>query len=123
MKTTCSVRGCTNPIRNKLRRLCNAHYIRWRHYGKATAGRKLRESYSPTIIHGTITAYTTYCCRCDECREANTRIGQANKASRIARGIPDYVHGTNNGYISYGCRCDPCRQAASDYRNARATHS
>ena len=64
--------------------------------------------------HGTLTAYTTYACRCAECGAA----GRAYKNQLAEQGLPadDPRHGIASTYNSYRCRCDQCRHAWTVYR-------
>jgi hypothetical protein len=66
---------------------------------------------APEPRHGTRRAYNIRGCRCDACREANTRhhwfARQASKGQ-----VPNTApHGTANCYRNHACRCGPCRQA------------
>ena len=59
-------------------------------------------------------------CRCDECRQASTRLSareRANRSERLASKAGDLPHGLST-YRNWGCRCDICRQAASDANRA-----
>lgn len=66
--------------------------------------------------HGTINGYTNYGCRCDPCREANSKSTSRRKLVLHGKGLDpdDERHGTYNGYTNYGCRCDACKLAARD---------
>lgn len=72
-------------------------------------------------VHGTGSRYRKGGCRCDQCREANSRIHRAARARRMLRLEHDaksIVHGIN-GYTNHGCRCDVCRAAKSVQNAAR----
>lgn len=117
----CSIPGCDQRIKHLGLKLCNAHYHRYRRHGDPLAGRS-RQVHSG-LVHGTINGYTTYRCRCSECREANRVFGAAARAKRLARPVPDAMHGTVNGYYGYGCRCEKCQQARRVYSRQRQEKS
>lgn len=70
--------------------------------------------------HGKATSYTNYGCRCDACREAQTKDMAQHRTRMRAAGLPegDPRHGTSNGYANYGCRCETCRAGHSRRRVA-----
>ena len=83
------------------------------------------------ITHGgSGSAYTNRRCRCDLCREANTRRVNRRRAERWAlrtlvdgrlvippmRGGPQ--HGTYSSYNNWGCHCEHCTAAAQRARRA-----
>lgn len=44
----CSIEDCMRPIRNKSRRLCNRHYLRWRRHGDPHEGAKSPDPFDGT---------------------------------------------------------------------------
>lgn len=77
------------------------------------------------IKHGTNSTYTTYGCRCDECKRAATAYHAGLRERKRAAITPDDPrHGTGGFYTNHGCRCDDCReavrQAGADRRAAFA---
>lgn len=75
-------------------------------------------THTPTgkpIIHGKISTYTAYGCRCDSCKEAS-RLYRTGRAMRTYDEISN--HGTWSAYVS-GCRCEDCRAAQSLQSRAR----
>lgn len=60
--------------------------------------------------HGTINGYNNLKCRCDLCRDANTK-SHAAYMKRIRR--DGRVLGTHGSSLSYdtGCRCHTCKEA------------
>lgn len=75
--------------------------------------------------HGTITAYTHHCCRCDDCRAANRRREQASRVRRYAArrvvggrlvAVDATEHGKGATYNYWGCRCLPCTVAHRERR-------
>jgi hypothetical protein len=64
--------------------------------------------------HGTRSSYA-HGCRCDPCREENTRIARVHRRERYARvrsgGLVRAPHGKATTYANWGCRCVPCRAA------------
>jgi hypothetical protein len=91
-------------------------------------GESPRVDFTPTgkpVTHGGPgTAYVHYGCRCDECREANTRRklrADRNRWLRMTIGESEpSKHGKVSTYTNWGCRCEPCTtaqsQAYADYR-------
>ena len=73
-----------------------------------------------TIPHGTWTTYTSYGCRCGECKAAAARYQKVRRATRAAEGLAlnDPRHGKYTTYINYGCRCDACKAANAAYQKA-----
>lgn len=89
--------------------------------------RRPRRSTTPvelpsTVQHGTLLAYNSYACGCDDCRDRmRRRVGDRRRdlATRRVnvRGFmvtPDAPHGTLTGYVNWVCRCGPCRGARRD---------
>ena len=66
------------------------------------------------VAHGTANAYSNHGCRCDACREANTKHVDSWR-KRYPDHVPktEIVHGTPYAYESRQCRCDSCKEAAS----------
>ena len=66
--------------------------------------------------HGTTHAYTNFGCRCEPCKEANSKASTKRRLTRVEHGLPedDDRHGTYNAYTNYGCRCQACKLAARD---------
>lgn len=58
--------------------------------------------------HGTLGGYTNHDCRCEKCRDANTRYQKQRRQARREK-TPFHLipHGAN-GYGNYGCRCMEC---------------
>lgn len=59
---------------------------------------------------GTKSAYNAGC-RCDDCRDANTK---AHRQLRVDKDRYDITHGTASGYFNFGCHCEPCKTAGSE---------
>ena len=81
-----------------------------------------RVAYMETkmIPHGTVTTYTSYSCRCDDCRQAWSQYQKLRRAARTTEGLApsDPRHGKYTTYINYGCRCDACVAANAVYQKA-----
>jgi len=65
------------------------------------------------IKHGELDAYINLGCRCELCKEANTKHVTESKERRVAKGGP-IPHGVS-GYGNYKCRCDICKAAKAEY--------
>lgn len=73
------------------------------------------------LVHGRLTTYARYGCRCDPCRTAaatsrRRNRQRANKARRVERLKGDStlaVHGSVSTYRNWGCRCEACASANS----------
>lgn len=116
----CGIPGCDYLAKHLVKKLCQAHYMRFRIYGDPLAGGpEVPSRRAQFYTHGTIRGYTDFGCRCADCREANRLACKAARLKRLARPIPDHVHGTMNGYNSYACRCEPCMQAKQEYQRSR----
>lgn len=78
-----------------------------------------------TFTHGA-SAYANSLCRCDICREANTRRNMTARAERLAaRVVVDgrltavgATHGLLSSYVNWGCRCATCSKVYGDYQSA-----
>lgn len=77
-----------------------------------------------TAVHGRISTYSNYRCRCDKCRQANADSHRALIARYRDEGGRG-KHGTAYRYQT-GCRCKKCRSAHAeadrDYRRRRQGH-
>lgn len=73
------------------------------------------------MIHGTLTTYTYYKCRCGECRAARASYEAMHRMDLAGRldALPAESHGKYSTYVNYGCRCDKCRAAASAVSRAQ----
>jgi len=63
------------------------------------------------LSHGTLTRYTTYGCRCNDCKAAGSTASKSTYAR--TKGTEPPEHGTTTGYKHYGCRCNDCKAAGS----------
>jgi len=68
--------------------------------------------------HGTASSYNNHCCRCDKCREANTRRIEHYRKRRSFLDSSEMPHGTDNCYTNYCCRCEDCKLAHSKANKA-----
>ena len=78
--------------------------------------------------HGTEARYATQKCRCDECRQANTKRQKVYRMKRFALLVPDadgrlvttgpVEHGIYTTYCNWACRCLPCSAAWSERMKA-----
>ncbi len=75
------------------------------------------------IPHGTISGYSYWKCRCQQCAEASrtyARQALTRRKKRLAAYPDSPSHGTPSAYNA-GCRCTPCREAWTSYhRQLRA---
>lgn len=70
-----------------------------------------------TVTHGSSTMYSSYNCRCEPCREANTQYAKERRQRFYANPDPTKItHGKRYSYTNLGCRCDLCRRATLDYQ-------
>lgn len=70
------------------------------------------------VPHGTNTGYTSYQCRCDECKNARkVYMNEYRVRRREQTAYEDIPHGSEHGYKFYTCRCDECVKA---HRNHKA---
>jgi len=75
----------------------------------------------PLALHGTVNAYESYMCRCEDCsdahNEANYMLRKKHAKERImidgALTHPSAKHGTRNGYSYWSCRCRWCHIAVA----------
>lgn len=65
--------------------------------------------------------YSNHGCRCQECKDANTRRVLARRRRREleTKNPDDPRHGTMSFYINAGCRCRVCKDAAAEYGRTR----
>lgn len=77
----------------------------------------------PDEMHGLVTTYVGWFCRCDRCNEANNIYGnnarKTRRASRVLRdgrlfAVQASSHGNYSTYVNWSCRCDPCTDANTD---------
>ena len=93
---------------------------------------RLKRTPFELIPHGSVAGYSTYGCRCNDCRKANTERCKryrdknrekfreyAAKQRAKMRQSTEIPHGTAHGYSNYSCRCDECRAAMREYGRKR----
>lgn len=127
----CRCEDCTKAQReaDRLYRKNNPEKVRA--YNAEYAARLKRTPFE-LIPHGTFGGYSTYACRCDDCRKANTERARlyrdanrekfrdyAAKQRAKMRQSANVPHGSTHGYSNYGCRCDECRAAMREYGRRR----
>lgn len=127
----CRCEDCTAAAREDDRRYRAANRDKVNAAKAAYLSRK-RSTPFEDIPHGTTVGYSTYGCRCADCRKANTarcqRYRDANREKVRAYGAKtrarlkqseNIPHGTLNAYANYGCRCDECKAVQSEYNRRR----
>lgn len=59
-------------------------------------------------------AYSSYGCRCDECRAFNTERNRIRREQRYQEDVPEYVTHGLGAAGNWGCKCDICREAVRE---------
>jgi hypothetical protein len=69
---------------------------------------------TPERVHGTVSGYRYWNCRCELCRRAHADYSRGTRARAAAKGIRESLHGTVTGYRYWRCRCARCKRAVAD---------
>lgn len=77
----------------------------------------LIKPFATTTKHGTLNAYTNYGCRCQPCKDENTKStlrGRKSRTERLKANPGLMPHGRYMTYQNWGCRCRACTTAHSN---------